>query len=395
MIIHREIQPEIEQMAREYPVVTLLGPRQSGKTTLVKYVFADKPYVNMESPEILTLAENDPQALLNRYPNGAIIDEVQRAPILLSYIQVLVDQRGQNGLYILTGSHQLDLHAQISQSLAGRTALLYLLPLSLFELSQYQTISDENQMMYAGLLPRVHSEKQQPTKAYRNYLQTYIERDVRRLVNVKDLSVFRRFITICASRIGQLINYDDMCREIGVSNNTIKHWLSILEASYIIFRLQPYHANISKRLIKSPKLYFVETGLAAYLLGIETVAQISRDPLRGQLFENMMVLELIKKRYNQGLESNLFFYRDQKKHEVDLIYKKANELIPIEIKSSKTFTKRFLKGVDYFSQLFSEQCRQGYIVYTGEQEQAIGWRYLLNYLNASDIVRTSNDNDPA
>ncbi len=386
MHIQREIQSELEQMAREYPVVTLLGPRQAGKTTLVKQVFANKPYINMESPEVRQLAKEDPQSLLSRYPEGAVIDEVQRVPELLSYIQVRVDEIGKNGLYILTGSHQLDLHAHITQSLAGRTALLHLLPLSLSELLNNQTITDENKIMYSGFLPRVHSEKQQPTKAYRNYLQTYIERDVRQLVNVKDLSVFQKFMTICASRVGQLINYDDISREIGVSNNTIKNWLSILEASYIIVRLQPYYANIGKRLVKTPKIYFVEPGLAIYLLGIESAEQLARDPLRGQLFENMVVLELMKKRYNQGLDPHLFFYRDQQKHEVDLIYKKADELVPIEIKSSKTFNKRFFKEIDYFSQLFPEFCQKGYIVYAGEQQQKLGWRYLVQYLDAGDIV---------
>lgn len=385
-MIQREIRAEIEQMAREYPVVTLLGPRQGGKTTLVKEVFANKPYTNLELPEVRQLAEEDPQAFLAQYPEGAVIDEVQQVPMLLSYIQVIVDEHKQNGRYILTGSHQLDLHEKITQSLAGRTALLNLLPLSIGELLRYQTIPDENYLLYNGFLPRIYSEQQQPTKAYRNYLQTYIERDVRKMVNVKDLNAFQKFMGVCASRVGQLINYEDICNAIGVSNNTIKHWLSILEASYIIFRLQPYYANINKRLIKTPKLYFFEPGLACYLLGIENVKQVSRDPLRGHLFENLVVLELMKKRFNQGLDPHLFYFRDQQKHEVDVVYKKANELIPIEIKSSKTFNKNFYKELDYFAKLFPEQCSEGYIVYAGTQEQSIGWRKLINYLNASTIV---------
>lgn len=385
-MIYRALQPELEQMAQEYPVVTLLGPRQAGKTTLVKQVFVDKPYVNMELLDVRELAIADPLAFLSQYPDGVVIDEVQRVPELLSYIQVRVDEQKQQGQYILTGSHQLDLHAQITQSLAGRTALLNLLPLSLSELSQVEAIKNANEVMYTGFLPRIYSEHQQPTKAYRNYLQTYIERDVRSLVNVKDLSAFQQFMTICASRIGQLINYDDMASAVGVSNNTIKSWLSILEASFIVRRLQPYHANIGKRLTKTPKLYFIEPGLAAYLLGIESVEHVSRDPLRGQLFENMVILELIKARYNQGLDPNLFFYRDQQ-HEIDAVYKQANQLIPIEIKSSQTFNKQFLKGIDYFSQVFAEQCRQGYLIYAGQQSQSIGWRHLLNYLRASEIVK--------
>ena len=289
-------------------------------------------------------------------------------------------------MYILTGSHQLDLHTKITQSLAGRTAILTLLPLSILELSQQKNRMDDNQLMLHGFLPRIYNENQQPIKAYRHYLQTYVERDVRLLVNVKDLMAFQKFVTLCASRVGQLINYEAMSREIGVSNNTIKQWLSILEASYIVIQLQPYYANIGKRLIKTPKLYFVETGLAAYLLGIETVQQMQRDPLRGHLFENMVVMELIKSRYNLGLDHHLYFYRDQQKHEVDVVYKKANQLIPIEIKSSQTFTKSFLEGIDYFSTLFPTQCDSGYIVYAGEQSQKLGWRALLNFREAGKIV---------
>ncbi|OGT26653.1 MAG: AAA family ATPase [Gammaproteobacteria bacterium RIFCSPLOWO2_02_FULL_42_14] len=385
-MLNRAITPELIQMSKEYPVVTILGPRQAGKTTLVQATFPKKPYVNLESPEVRALAETDPHGLLSRYPNGAILDEVQRVPSLLSYIQLIVDKRKKNGLYILTGSHQLDLHTKITQSLAGRTAILTLLPLSILELSQQKNRMDDNQLMLHGFLPRIYNENQQPIKAYRHYLQTYVERDVRLLVNVKDLMAFQKFVTLCASRVGQLINYEAMSREIGVSNNTIKQWLSILEASYIVIQLQPYYANIGKRLIKTPKLYFVETGLAAYLLGIETVQQMQRDPLRGHLFENMVVMELIKSRYNLGLDHHLYFYRDQQKHEVDVVYKKANQLIPIEIKSSQTFTKSFLEGIDYFSTLFPTQCDSGYIVYAGEQSQKLGWRALLNFREAGKIV---------
>lgn len=382
----RVIESELIQMAKEYPVVTVLGPRQAGKTTLVKSVFSDKPYVNMESPEMRALAETDPNGLLLRYSDGAVIDEVQRTPQLLSYIQLIIDERKQNGLYILTGSHQLDLQTHITQSLAGRTAILNLLPLSFSEIFQQKNIADENELMLSGFLPRIYTEKQQPTKAYRNYLKTYVERDVRLLINIKDLSAFQKFMTICASRIGQLINYDDISNEIGISNNTVKQWLSILEASFVVIRLQPYYANIAKRLIKTPKLYFIETGLAAYLLGIKSVEQMQRDPLRGHLFENMVVMELMKSRYNRGLDPDLFFYRDQQKHEVDVIYKNANQLIPIEIKSSKTFIKKFMGEIDYFSELFPEQCDRGYIVYAGNQTQKLRWCELLNYRDVEKIV---------
>ena len=385
-MIKREITPELIQMSKEYPIVTILGPRQAGKTTLAQMTFPDKPYLNMESPEIRLLAEEDPNGFLAQYPNGAIIDEVQRTPELFSYLQVIVDKKKKNGLFILTGSHQFDLHTKITQSLAGRTAILYLLPLTFSEVAQQETISDENIFMQKGFLPRIYDEKQQPLKAYRHYLQTYVERDIRQLINIKDLSAFQKFMVACAGRVGQLINYDSMASEIGVSNNTIKEWFSILEASFIVVRLQPYFANINKRLIKTPKLFFVETGLAAYLLGIESLTHMQRDPLRGHLFENMIVMELIKTRYNKGLDPHLYFYRDQQQHEIDVIYKNGHQLIPIEIKSSKTFNKDFLKELDYFSKLFPEQCEQGYVIYAGEQHQKIGWRSLLNYLDVSQII---------
>lgn len=384
-MIKRDLQAELQQMAREYPIVTVMGPRQSGKTTLVKAAFPSKPYLNMESPENRQLAEVDPNGLLAEYPDGAIFDEIQRVPELLSYLQVIVDEKKQAGQFILTGSHQLHLHEKISQSLAGRTAILTLLPLTLMELASFTNIDNENEILLNGLLPRIYNENQQPTKAYRNYLHTYIERDVRQLIHIKDLSSFQKFLTICASRIGQLINYDNIACEVGVSNNTIKNWLSILEASYIIFRLQPYYANINKQVVKTPKLYFTEPGLAAYLLGIETTQQMQRDPLRGQLFENLIVLELIKFRYNKGLDHRLFFYRDNQKHEVDVIFQQASELIPIEIKSSKTFHTQFMKELDYFAKLFPDKCRQGYIIYAGNSEQKLAWKQLLNFRHIQQI----------
>lgn len=382
----RDITTELRQMAAEYPVVTLLGPRQSGKTTLVQTVFSKKPYVNLEELDVRRLAEEDQRGFLSQYTGGVIIDEAQNVPSLLSYIQTIVDQKKSNGMFILTGSHQLHLHAQVSQSLAGRVALLYLLPLSLSELSQHHDTSDENKLIHQGFLPRIYNEQQQAFKAYRNYLKTYIERDVRTLIHIKELNTFQKFITICASRVGNLINYDNMSNEIGVSNNTIKNWLSILEASFIIIRLQPYYTNIGKRLIKTPKLYFVETGLAAYLLGIQSAEQLQRDPLRGALFENMVVMDLIKTQYNLGLDHYLYFYRDQQGHEVDLIYQKESQLIPIEIKSSKTFHPQFLKEIDYFSTLFPDKCKQGYVIYSGEHAQPLGWKYLLNYQKAHQII---------
>jgi uncharacterized protein len=375
----RIIQTELAEAAKNYPVVTIIGPRQSGKTTLVQQCFGDKPYVNLEHLNVRQLALSDPQGFLDEYPDGAILDEIQRVPDLLSYIQVIVDEKQQKGQFILTGSHQLSLHEAISQSLAGRTAILKLLPLSIMELADAGVSYDVNDYLLKGFYPRVHNDKLNPTKAYSYYYQTYVERDVRQLINLKDVVIFEQFIKLCAGRIGQLLNINNLANELGYSTHTIKHWLSILEASFIIFRLQPFHQNISKRLIKSPKLYFTDVGFATYLLDIENTTQLASHPSRGNLFENMVILEWMKHRYNQGLLPHMYFYRDNHQHEVDLIIQSANQWIPVEIKISKTFTEKFTKGVTYFQQLLPEQVSQGFIIYTGDHTQRIRDLHLLNY----------------
>lgn len=382
----RLIENELIRLANDYPVVTVVGPRQSGKTTLVKHCFSDKPYINLELLNTRNLALTDPQGFLDEYPEGAIIDEIQRAPDLLSYIQVIVDEKQKKGMFILTGSHQLSLHHAISQSLAGRTALLKLLPLSIAELTAAGFDYDINDYFLKGFYPRIHKDNLEPTKAYDNYFQTYVERDVRQLINVKDINTFEQFIKLCAGRIGQLLNINNLANELGYSSHTIKHWLSILEASFIIFRLQPFYQNINKRLTKSSKLYFTDIGLATFLLEIENQSQLSSHPNRGNLFENMVILEVMKYRYNQGLSPHIYFYRDSYDHEVDLIIKMANQLIPIEIKAAKTFSTQFTKGINYLQNLLPEQINKGFIIYSGEQVQRIHNIRLLNYKHFLDEV---------
>lgn len=377
---------ELEEMAKSYPVVTVLGPRQSGKTTLVRYCFPQKPYISLEAIDIQELAKIDPRSFLEQYPEGAILDEIQRVPTLLSYIQLIVDEMPQKGLFILTGSHQLELHQAITQSLAGRTALLTLLPMSLSELISAGIELSLDGFLLTGGYPRIYKDHLDPTKAYRNYFQTYVERDLRQLIQVKDLSQFQRFIKICAGRIGQLLNLEGVGNEVGVSSNTIKEWISILEASFIIFRLQPYYENFGKRIVKSPKIYFYDVGLAAYLLGIENISQMSRDPLRGHLFENYVVLELLKERLNKGLDPQLYFFRDSHGHEVDVVYHSGSRLVPIEIKSSQTFSKEFLKNITFFQKMVAEKFTTGVIIYTGLQEQTVQSCKLLNYQNASKAL---------
>lgn len=382
----RDISTELQSLANDYPVVTVIGPRQSGKTTLVRQVFPTKAYASLEDPDTRALAASDPRGFLERFPQGGVLDEIQRAPDLLSYIQTIADEKEEKGLFILTGSHQLELHQAITQSLAGRTALLTLLPMSLKELTQAGFHLPLDQAILKGGYPRIFKDHLDPTKAYRNYFQTYVERDLRQLIQLKDLSQFERFIRICAGRVGQEINLQQIGGEVGISSHTVKEWISILEASFIVLRLQPYFENFGKRLTKSSKLYFCDVGLATYLLGIENETQISRDPLRGHLVENLILLELIKTRVNRGLDPQLYYYRDVQKNEVDVIFKQGHDLIPIEIKASRTYHSEFLRSIQFFQKLVGDRAPKGYLIYSGDQEQKIGSIQLINYKNSASCV---------
>ncbi len=369
-IVDRTIEPVIITLARQYPVVTVTGPRQSGKTTLCRKVFPQKPYANLESPDIRQFAIDDPRGFLAQYPDGAVLDEIQRTPDLVSYIQPIVDEDGREGLYILTGSQQFEVNSTINQSLAGRTALVKLLPFSMKEIETAFSIPEVDDLLYHGFYPRIWDKHLNPNQALGDYFETYIERDLRQLITIKDLNLFQRFIQLCAGRIGQLLNVNSLANDTGVSHTTAQNWLSILEASYILFHLQPYHRNISKRLVKSPKLYFYDVGLAVYLLGIGNAKQLSRDPLRGGLFENMVISEVLKYRFNQGKRSNLYFYRDSKGHEVDLLLADEPDLFPIEIKSGMTVTRDYFKGLNHFIKLFPNNIpKGGGLVYGGEDAQ--------------------------
>jgi len=391
-VYKRTLDTEIQKLANDYPVVTIIGPRQSGKTTLAKALFPDKPYVNLEAPDTREKAQLDPRAFLNQFHTGAILDEIQRAPWLLSYIQVIVDQIGKNGLFILTGSHQLELNQAITQSLAGRTALCTLLPLSLDELSQAKLHFSIDEYILKGGYPRLFKDHLEPTVFYRNYFQTYVERDLRQLIMVKDLSSFEKFVKLLAGRTAQILNHESLSNEVGVSSHTIKHWISILEASFIVTRLQPYYENFGKRLIKSPKIYFNDTGFLCYLLGIETITHLSRDPLRGNIFENLAVIECFKARLHRNLEPKLYFFRDTQGHEVDLLYEEARLLIPIEIKASSTFHGDFLGGIVYFRKIDPQKTSQGYLIYSGE-EGYLKDTTLLNILQAKKAVVEKKSGD--
>lgn len=382
-MIARAIEGELRNQLAEFPVVTVLGPRQAGKTTLVRATLPDYDYVTLEDPETRTIAMDDPKALLAKYRHQVIFDEIQRAPHLLSYLQGMVDEENVNGQFVLTGSHQLELREAVSQSLAGRTGILHLLPLSIKELADAgKALDTYEDYLFTGFLPRVYDQKQRPLTAYASYYQTYVERDVRQLIQLKDASLFEKFIKLLAGRVGQVINYDSLSSDVGADAKTIKRWLSILEASFIVFKLSPYFENFGKRVIKSPKYYFTDTGLLSYLLGIEKPAQVSRDPLVGGLFENLVILEALKARYNQGLIPNLYFFRDSGGNEIDLLQQSGRDLVGIEIKSSSTYNANFKKGLNRFNENTAPLARR-YIIYNGEA------REFSDGLEAVPFARTS------
>lgn len=369
-MIPRTIESVLMQLAQSYPVVTITGPRQSGKTTLCRKVFPGYGYRNLEAPDVRQFANDDPRGFLAANPDGVILDEIQRVPQLLSYIQTIVDEKPLPGQFILTGSQQFEVMNTISQSLAGRTALLKLLPFSLAELRGAYPSRGVDDLILTGCYPRIYDQKLNPTQAMGDYFETYVERDLRHLMAVKDLSQFERFVKLCAGRTGQLLNLQSLGNDVGISHASARSWLTLLEASYIVFLLHPWHSNISKRLVKAPKLYFYDVGLASYLLGLEDVKQVSRDPLRGNLFENLVVLEALKFRYNQGKRDNLFFYRDSNGNEVDLIAEQGRRLLAIEIKAGATINPDYFKGLRHFRKAIGiEWTVAAGVVYGGDDSQ--------------------------
>jgi hypothetical protein len=386
VFVSREIYTELIESCNTFPVVTITGPRQSGKTTLLKNVFPDKKYVSLEDPDTRQLAASDPRSFLNQSDTGLIIDEIQRVPELVSYIQGIVDDLQKPGHYILSGSQQFELSQTISQSLAGRTAILRLLPFSLHEIQVVSVNPTVDEMLYKGFYPRVYNQPLvNPTRYYSSYLETYIERDLRQLINVKDLRQFELFLRLCAGRVGQVFVASNLANEVGVTVPTIQSWLSILEASYVVYLLQPFYANINKRLTKSPKLYFYDVGLATFLSGINEPYQLFTSPIKGSLFENLVVMEMLKNKYNRFKPYQLFYYRDSNNNEIDLVVDYSTHLDAIEIKSSQTFDKSFLKGLNYIRELLPQKIRNTTLCYSGEMEQTIGESKLVNYKN---IVRS-------
>ncbi|MCB1118454.1 MAG: ATP-binding protein [Chlamydiia bacterium] len=376
----RKIEKELSQAAKSYPVVALLGPRQAGKTTLVKGLFADYSYWNLEDPSLREFAKSDPKGFLSQqnHPFYMIIDEVQYVPELLSYIQTLVDDDEAPGMFILTGSQNFQLNEQVSQTLAGRVSILKLLPLMMDEIdtlpNKYETL------LFQGSYPRIHYGKFDPIKWYAGYIETYLEKDVRLMKNVGDLYLFQKFMGICAGRIGQVIHWSEIANTCGISVKTVHSWISLLQASFVVFLLQPHEKNFNKQLVKSPKLYFYDTGVACSLLRIQSEEQLTHHYMRGHLFESFILAELLKQRYSLGLRSNLFYWRDKLGHEVDCLIDNGTTLIPLEIKAARTLNSSFFSDLVYWSKLAEQDPKEALLVYGGDAIQqrshglALGWQ---------------------
>jgi predicted AAA+ superfamily ATPase len=387
MMIERTITPCLLSLFKQYPAVTITGPRQSGKTTLCRAAFPDLAWVSLESPDTREFAVNDPRGFLRRYSDGAILDEIQRAPELVSYLQEYLDDQRRNSRFVLTGSQQFRISETVSQSLAGRTALLRLFPFSIAEALLLKPDLDTESMLYAGFYPRIYDRDLNPTQALGDYFETYVERDGRQLSEIRNLSGFQRFVRLCAGRVGQLLNLHGLGSDAGVSHTTARQWLSVLEASYIVFLLPPYHPNLSKRLIKSPKLYFYDVGLASYLLGVENQRQLLTHPLRGNLLENVVVIEALKHRYHQGKRSNLHFYRDSAGHEIDLIYTQTDRFLAIEIKAGETVNEQFFSSLGKLRQLVPEQIAAELLVYGGQSTYKRKQIYVTNPLRFTQTLQ--------
>ncbi|MDY7396851.1 ATP-binding protein [Aureibaculum sp. 2210JD6-5] len=384
-MIARDIHKKLVEISTYYPITTITGPRQSGKTTLIKSVFSDLPYVLLEAPDIKNRVLEDPRGFLDRYPNGAIFDEIQNTPELFSYLQGIVDEN-KDIKFILSGSQNFLLLENISQTLAGRTAILKLLPLSLAELKKTKyKIKNSLDYIFKGSYPRLYNNSIPPDIFYSDYIQTYVERDVRTIKNIGDLDTFRRFVQLCAGRIGQILNMNSLASDTGITINTAKSWISILEASYIVHLLQPHHKNFNKRLVKSPKMYFYDTGLACNLLRIKSAVQLDLHHLRGNLFENFIVNELLKSKFNNAEPSNLYYWRDKHGKEIDCLIETANKLIPIEIKSSKTYTKEYFKHLIYWNKLSGSDKKDNYLIYNGDENDKLPNGNLISWNSLEKI----------
>ncbi|MBC6415102.1 MAG: ATP-binding protein [Bdellovibrionales bacterium] len=383
--IPRLLSIELKRSAKQYPVTAVLGPRQSGKTTLAKKTFPRKKYISLEDLDNREFASTDPRGFLNTYSQGAIIDEAQRCPELLSYIQTLVDHKKQKGQFILTGSNQFLLEEKITQSLAGRVALLRLLPLSLQELKQAKKTIPVDDMIFRGFYPQLYSEDINTKRFFNNYIESYVNKDVRLIKNISNLSLFTTFLKLCANRTGQLLNLQSLANDCGITQNTVKSWISILENSFILKRIYPYYKNFNKSLVKTPKVYFYDTGLLCRLLSLQKIQDLVFHPLKGFLFENFIFTEIEKYFFNQGEKAPLYFWRDRKGYEIDFLIEER-KLKAIEVKAGQTFSQNFLKNINYFSKnVFSPI--KSYLIYSGKEKQIRNKTLVLPFLDLDQAIK--------
>jgi predicted AAA+ superfamily ATPase len=382
-MVNRAIENLLKEYAGEFRSLLLVGPRQSGKSTLVKKVFPDKPYISLENIDERDLAEIDPRAFLARFPHGAILDEIQRAPGLFNYLQEILDNSTEDGLFILTGSNNLLLQSNISQTLAGRIGILDLLPMSMNEIKEFELEElDVNSLILKGSYPEIYHKKRNPQHWYPSYIRTYIERDVRNIRNIDNISMFVKFLRLCAGRVGQQLNISSLSNECGIDVKTVNSWLSVLESTYIIKLLQPYYKNYNKRLVKSPKLYFYDTGIVCSLLGIRNTKELSVSSFRGSLFENFILMEIMKEIKNNGFQTELYYWKINKGIEIDIVVDNGQSLTPIEIKSAQTYSSDFENNLTAFNGLRSKN--GGMIVYDGNmnfktsgQTEVFNWEKLI------------------
>ncbi|MFP4515023.1 MAG: ATP-binding protein [Parcubacteria group bacterium] len=381
-MIKRKLTKEILQLKKEFPIVTIIGPRQSGKTTLVKDIFKNYKYVSFEDPDIRELVKDDPRGFLKQYDKNVIIDEVQRVPEFFSYLQTHVDKTKKKGSFILTGSHNYLLMENISQSLAGRTGIVTLLPLSMEELPK-DNINNLNKIIYTGFYPRIFDQNIRPNSFYKSYVNTYLERDIRMIKNISNYSSFLRFLKLIAGRCGQILNIKTIAEDAGISYHTAENWISILETSYIIFKLQPYYNNFNKRIIKTPKIFFYDTGLLSYLLGIRKEEELNNHYLKGNIFENFIVSDIIKFDYNQGNLKSFYFWQDNNGKEIDLVIDSGKEIKVIEIKSSSTIRNEFFKNLISWRELQTQKKQTDFLFYTGDMNitrkgvKVLTWKDLV------------------